>query len=81
MITLGKRVPVGQLPNEVWVSTLGRFVTGSGDYDAARQALESVGFRWIDYAASAIRATDLYVYYFGSRDLCDVSALLFYWQD
>ncbi|WP_405569458.1 hypothetical protein OG317_12180 [Streptomyces sp. NBC_01167] len=66
---------------EVCVSTLGRFATGHDTDPAARQALESAGFRWIDEATGAIPVTDLCVYYFGNRAPLDVDTLLFYWQD
>ncbi|MFF3175748.1 hypothetical protein ACFVQ0_24330 [Streptomyces sp. NPDC057900] len=67
--------------SEVWVSTLGRFVTGSGTDAAARDAVESAGFRWIDETTGAIRVTGLCVYYFGEREPVGVDTLLFYWQD
>lgn len=67
--------------SEISVSTLGRFATSYEDEPAARAALESAGFRWIDRATDAIRVTGLCVYYFGSREPPDVATLLFYWQD
>lgn len=70
---------------QLCVSTLGRFATGDGTDDgaalAARAALESVGFRWIDGSTGAIRVTGLCVYYFGEREPASVDTLLFYWQD
>ncbi|MFD8073401.1 hypothetical protein ACFV3E_12195 [Streptomyces sp. NPDC059718] len=67
--------------SELFVSTLGRFVTGHDTDPAARHALESAGFRWIDAPTSEIQVTDLCVYYFGKRDPLSVDTLLFYWQD
>ncbi|WP_329274536.1 hypothetical protein [Streptomyces sp. NBC_00691] len=64
------------------ISTLGPFATGEQEaHDAARRALESAGFRWIDEETGAIRVTDLCVYYYGGRNPLTVDALLFYWQD
>ncbi|MFE5941947.1 hypothetical protein [Streptomyces sp. NPDC056480] len=64
------------------ISTLGPFATAEEDApDAARRALESAGFRWIDGETGAIRVTDLCVYYFGGRNPLTVDALLFFWQD
>ncbi|MCT4357735.1 hypothetical protein M5362_32025 [Streptomyces sp. Je 1-79] len=63
------------------ISTLGPFATGEDDGCAARGALESAGFRWIDAETGAIRVTDLCVYYFGAREPLTVETLLFYWQD
>ncbi|MEZ0114321.1 hypothetical protein ABH920_008355 [Catenulispora sp. EB89] len=65
------------------VSTLGRYATEySGDPDpAARTALETAGFQWIDADVAAIRVTDLCVYHFGHRSDLTVAELLFYWQD
>ncbi|WP_318212233.1 hypothetical protein [Streptomyces sp. SJL17-1] len=64
------------------ISTLGPFATAEENFpDAARRALESAGFRWIDGETRAIRVTDLCVYYFGGRNPLTVDALLFYWQD
>jgi len=65
----------------IWVSTLGRFVTGDDANVAARDALEMAGFRWIDQTLGAISVTGLCVYYFGNREPLDVRTLLFYWQD
>lgn len=65
----------------IFVSTLGRFVTGDDGNVAARSALESAGFRWIDEALGAIVVTGLCVYYFGHREPLKVDTLLFYWQD
>ncbi len=67
--------------SELFVSTLGRFVTGDVGNLAARHALESAGFRWIDETTGGIRVTDLCVYYFGNRAALTVDTLLFYWQD
>ncbi|MFF1496913.1 hypothetical protein [Streptomyces sp. NPDC058304] len=66
---------------DIYVSTLGRFVTGHDDRHPARRALEEAGFRWIDGTTGRIRVTDLCVYYFGRREPLDVDTLLFYWQD
>jgi hypothetical protein len=66
---------------KIYVSTLGRFVTGDDEDVAARSTLESAGFRWIDGALRAIVVTGLGVYYFGYREPLKVSTLLFYWQD
>ncbi|MEV7375757.1 hypothetical protein AB0O51_33315 [Streptomyces sp. NPDC090301] len=64
------------------ISTLGPFATAEEDApDAARYALASAGFRWIDGETGAIRVTDLCVYSFGRRDSLTVDALLFSWQD
>ncbi|MFV6026785.1 hypothetical protein [Streptomyces sp. NPDC056264] len=64
------------------ISTLGPFATAEEDAtDAARCALASAGFRWIDGETGAIRVTDLCVYFFGRRDSLTVDALLFFWQD
>ncbi|MGW1251778.1 hypothetical protein [Streptomyces sp. NPDC002535] len=64
------------------ISTLGPFATAEEDApDAARSALASAGFRWIDGETGAIRVTDLCVYSFGRRDSLTVDALLFFWQD
>ncbi|MFC9339222.1 hypothetical protein ACFT0G_28065 [Streptomyces sp. NPDC057020] len=64
------------------ISTLGPFATAEEDApDAARCALASAGFRWIDGETGAIRVTDLCVYSFGRRDSLTVDALLFFWQD
>ncbi|MBP2579794.1 hypothetical protein J3A78_000272 [Streptomyces sp. PvR006] len=64
------------------ISTLGPFATAEEDApDAARCALASAGFRWIDGETGAIRVTDLCVYSFGRRDSLTVDALLFSWQD
>ncbi|MFJ1901126.1 hypothetical protein [Streptomyces sp. NPDC088115] len=65
--------------SELWVSTLGRFVTGEAP--DARDALESAGLRWIDGTTGAVRVTGLCVYYFGERAPLSVETLLFYWQD
>ncbi|WP_246212182.1 hypothetical protein [Streptomyces abyssomicinicus] len=68
----------------VLISTLGRFATsGSGGAaaPAARDALMSAGFRWIDTSLAAIPVTGLCVYYFGSRKPLPVDTLLFHWQD
>ncbi|GLY87796.1 hypothetical protein [Actinoallomurus iriomotensis] len=65
----------------IFVGTLGRFVTGDDEDVAARRALESAGFRWIDEALWAVVVTGLCVYYFGDREPLKVSTLLFYWQD
>lgn len=67
--------------DEVWISTLGRFVIAHEGGITARPALEAAGFRWIDEEAEAITVADLYVYYFGSRAPLCVDTLLFYWQD
>ncbi|MET9659957.1 hypothetical protein [Streptomyces sp. NPDC006510] len=67
--------------SELSLSTLGRFATSYGNEPAARTALESAGFRWIDPLTSAVRVTGLCVYYFGGRKPLDIGALLFYWQD
>ncbi|WP_406384744.1 hypothetical protein [Streptomyces sp. NBC_01618] len=67
--------------SELSISTLGRFATSYEDEPAARAALESAGFRWIDRATGALRVTGLCVYYFGGRTPLDVGTLLFYWQD
>ncbi|MGW6709401.1 hypothetical protein ACWGDE_31570 [Streptomyces sp. NPDC054956] len=71
----------GESDGEVHISTLGRFATDDEDDPAAREALESAGFRWIDETIGSIRVTGLDVYYFGSRNPLDVHTLLFYWQD
>ncbi|MFB7831012.1 hypothetical protein [Streptomyces sp. NPDC056056] len=64
------------------ISTLGPFATAEEDApDAARCALASAGFRWIDGETGTIRVTDLCVYSFGRRDSLTVDALLFFWQD
>ncbi|SFX97181.1 hypothetical protein OH786_28195 [Streptomyces atratus] len=67
--------------SEIFVSALGRFAGSYAPEPAARAALESAGFRWIDRATGAIRVTGLCVYYFGSREPLDIATLLFYWQD
>ncbi|MFM9559031.1 MULTISPECIES: hypothetical protein [Streptomyces] len=67
--------------NELFISTLGRFVTSAEPDPTARQALESAGFRWIDETTSAICVPGLCVYYFGARAPVSVDTLLFYWQD
>ncbi|NED83717.1 hypothetical protein G3I76_26925 [Streptomyces sp. SID11233] len=72
---------IGWGESEVWVSTLGRFVTGAATDVAARNALASAGFRWIDETTGAIRVTGLCVYCFGEREPVSVDTLLFYWQD
>ncbi len=66
---------------QLCVSTLGRFAAGDDTDPAARRALESAGFRWIDDTTGAVRVTDLCVYYFGNRAPLDVGTLLFHWQD
>ncbi len=72
-------------PGVVLISTLGAFAAGRYDDtsnpSAARQALESAGFRWIDGDLGSIVVTGLPVYYFGRRNPLDVRTLLFYWQD
>ncbi|MDQ8708347.1 hypothetical protein RCO28_38705 [Streptomyces sp. LHD-70] len=72
----------------VWVtlSTLGPYAVGpyrrdSPEVRAARRALESAGFRWIDEAAGSLLVTDLHLYYFGEREPLTLGTLLFYWQD
>ncbi|MFC9293847.1 hypothetical protein ACFTWH_08770 [Streptomyces sp. NPDC057011] len=66
---------------DLYISALGRFVTGHDDRHPARRILEEAGFRWIDGATGGIRVTGLCVYYFGKREPLDVDTLLFYWQD
>ncbi|GAA1666387.1 hypothetical protein GCM10009830_10060 [Glycomyces endophyticus] len=65
----------------IWVSTLGRFVTGEDDDVAARGVLEAAGFRWIDRDLGSITVTGLCVYHFGERAPLNVGTLPFYWQD
>lgn len=72
---------IGHRGGSVWVSTLGRFVTGDDENAVARGALEAAGFRWIDSDLGSITVTGLCVYYFGDRAPLDVQTLLFYWQD
>ena len=72
---------IGYEGGEIFVSTLGRFVTGDDTNVAARSALEAAGFRWIDKTLRAITVTGLCVYHFGRREPLTVSTLLFYWQD
>ncbi|MFB6501149.1 MULTISPECIES: hypothetical protein [unclassified Streptomyces] len=67
--------------SEIFISTLGRFVTSHEPEPTARAALEAAGFRWIDRVTGAIRVTGLCVYHFGDRDPLDVATLLFHWQD
>ncbi|MGW2085307.1 hypothetical protein [Streptomyces sp. NPDC001880] len=71
----------GENGSEISVSFLGRFASSYEPEPAARAALESAGFRWIDQATGAIRVTGLCVYHFGSRKPLDIATLLFYWQD
>ncbi|MFJ8017325.1 hypothetical protein [Streptomyces sp. NPDC096339] len=66
---------------DVYISVLGRFVTGHDDRHPARRPLEEAGFRWIEGATGGIRVTGLCVYHFGGREPLDVHTLLFYWQD
>ncbi|MET7757520.1 hypothetical protein ABZT27_22870 [Streptomyces sp. NPDC005389] len=73
---------IGVGGDRLLISTLGPFATAEENApDAARRALESAGFRWIDGETGAIRVTDLCVYHFGGRNPLTVDALLFYWQD
>ncbi|WP_406194226.1 hypothetical protein OH807_04725 [Kitasatospora sp. NBC_01560] len=67
--------------NEVFLSTLGRFVTDSECDATAQRALESAGFRWIGEGTRGIRVTGLCVYYFGEREPLVVDTLVFHWQD